>query len=213
MAKWMWIIAGPNGAGKSTFTSKILEAHGHGLVKLNADERTLALRAAEPDAPLDLLNLRAAQEIDAEVADNIANGRSFLVETVLSSDKYRDDVEAAKAAGFKIGLIYVTLHPPELSPARVGIRVTKGGHAVAYDTAIKRYHRSHEQLQWFAQQADTLMVFDNSIEEVEPRLVASRADGKPIEVHLPGVSPAADQALRPATGKRSRKRKRSADPS
>ncbi len=150
MAKWMWIIAGPNGAGKTTFTNKIIAAQGQDLIKLNADERTLALRAAEPKAPLDVLNLRAAKEIDAELEGNIAAGKSFLVETVLSSDKYRDDVDTAKAAGFKFGMIYVTLHPPELSPARVGIRVTKGGHAVAHDTAIKRYHRSHDQLKWFA---------------------------------------------------------------
>ena len=51
MAKWMWIIAGPNGAGKSTFTDNLL-ANAPDLLKLNADERTATLRAADPIGPL-----------------------------------------------------------------------------------------------------------------------------------------------------------------
>ena len=83
MTKWMWIIAGPNGAGKSTFTNDLL-ANAPDLLNLNADERTVALRAADPNAPQRDLNLQAAREIDAEVVDCISKGRSFLVETVLS---------------------------------------------------------------------------------------------------------------------------------
>ena len=212
MSKWMWIIAGPNGAGKSTFTNTLLGALGTATTKLNADERTLALRVANPTTPIDLLNLRAAQEIDADVADHIATGKSFLVETVLSSPKYRDDVEAAKAAGFKIGLLYVSLHPPELSPARVGIRVIKGGHSVAHDTAIKRYHRSHIQLKWFAAKADVLSVFDNSEEDSEPKLIAERAEGQQLRVHAQGINPAVDKALRLDRPAVKRTRRRTSDP-
>ena len=128
MAKWMWIVAGPNGAGKSTFANEFLKTLGHNdLEKLNADERTARLRAAFPDAEQDDLNLLAAIEIDREVEACIAAGQSFVVETVLSSPKYRDDVLAAKAAGFTFGLIYISLFPPELSPLRVGERVAKRG--------------------------------------------------------------------------------------
>ena len=195
MARWMWIIAGPNGAGKSTFTDELLESEA-GLVKLNADERTLALRARTPNAPLRDLNLRAAQEIDAEVADCIAKGRSFLVETVLSSPKYRDDVRAAQAAGFKIGLVYISLHPPELSPERVATRVLKGGHDVDRQTAIDRHARSHTQLRWFAARADVLAVYDNSLNDGTPRLIASRTEGRRLLVVGRGINPAVDKALR-----------------
>ena len=136
MTKWMWIIAGPNGAGKSTFTNDLL-ANASDLLKLNADERTAALRAADANVPQRDLNLQAAREIDAEVVDCIAKGRSFLVETVLSSDKYRDDVLEAKRQGFKVALVYVSLHPPELSPDRVATRVNKGGHTVDRQTALR----------------------------------------------------------------------------
>ena len=169
----MWIIAGPNGAGKSSFSSDFLIALGQqNLQKLNADEETLRLRQQFPDSAIAELNLRAAQLIDARVVDCITKRQSFLLETVLSSDKYRDDVLSAKTAGMKVGLIYVSLFPPELSPQRVALRVAKGGHAVEFATAIKRHARSHEQLRWFAPQADILMVFDNSNTGTNAVLVA-----------------------------------------
>src|ERR1700722_11195742 len=102
MAEWMWLIAGPNGAGKSSFAGRFLRDLGHRhLVKLNADERTLELRRKFPDCPQHDLNLRAAIAVDRDVEACIEAGQSFVVETVLSSQKYRDDVLAAKAKGFR----------------------------------------------------------------------------------------------------------------
>lgn len=207
MPGWMWIIAGPNGAGKSTFTHELLKQPAFaGLKKLNADELTAKLRARAPAAAITDLNLRAAQQIDAEVAHCIAGGVSFLVETVLSSDKYRDDVLAAKAAGFNVGLVYLSLHPPELSPLRVSERVLKGGHTVVPSKAIERYHRSHKQLAWFAARADALMIYDNSASDGAPILIASR-DGPDAALvhHEPGLNPAVDDVvtrLGPRRGRR-----------
>ncbi|MBF0488283.1 MAG: zeta toxin family protein [Nitrospirae bacterium] len=96
MSKWMWIIAGPNGAGKSSFAGDFLGSLGHrNLVKLIADERTIELRKKFPAALQDDLNLKAAIEIDKEIEDCIKSAASFVVETVLSSPKYRDDVLTA----------------------------------------------------------------------------------------------------------------------
>ncbi len=197
MSSWMWIIAGPNGAGKSSFAEDFIADLGQSsLIKLNADERAVQLREKFPAAPQDELNLKAAIEIDQEVVECIGGGRSFVVETVLSSSKYRDDVITAKEKGFKIGLIYVSLYPPELSPERVKIRVAKGGHNVDHDKAIKRHRKSHEQLSWFAPQADALFVFDNSGDPNKPLLVAIRGGGKPMNYFAPGVNPAIDNALK-----------------
>jgi predicted ABC-type ATPase len=126
-----------------------------------------------------------------------------LVETVLSSGKYRASVELARQRGFHFNLIYITLFPAELSPARVGERVKKGGHAVAWDKAIERYHRSHTELIWFARQADLLMIFDNSSDNGEPRLIfgndrlQSKSAGEVIYpiVHERGVNPVIDGAV------------------
>ena len=193
---WMWIVAGPNGAGKSTFTGEFLRNLGMPpLRKLNADEVTAALRAKDLVSDQNALNLTAAQIVDSQVEESIKNGVDFLVETVLSSDKYRDDLEAAKAAGFKTGLIYVSLTPAELSPERVVERVQKGGHHVDRQTAISRYYKSHAQMAWFAARVDILMIYDNSAVNGEPILIASKTPGKPPAHVCPGVNPEVDLAL------------------
>ena len=206
MAPWLWIVGGPNGAGKTSFAGQFLDSLSRAFpnsrlpahfTRLNADERTLALRQQFPDAARDSLNLRAARDIDAELVRLIEAGETVAVETVLSSSKYRDDVEAAQARGYKIGLIYVSLHPPELSPRRVSERVAKGGHAVDPIRAIERYHRSHSQLRWFAARADFLLVFDNSDNQpgVPPELLAQRLPGRPMHRFKRGANPAVDAAL------------------
>jgi predicted ABC-type ATPase len=198
---WMWIVAGPNGAGKSTLTALFLKKLGNpDLIKLNADEVTAALRAKDAFTEQSALNLRAAQMIDKRVEDCITESQDFLVETVLSSRKYRDDLERAKDAGYKIGLIYVSLYPPQLSPLRVDERVRLGGQAVDPETAISRYWRSHEQLSWFVSRVDTGLIYDNSDHDCEPRLLARVIqNGKRFEIFSePTVNPAVYGALKKA---------------
>ncbi len=97
MVKWMWIIAGPNGAGKSSFAEGFFVDIGHhNLVRLNADERTIEFRKQFPNEPQNLLNLKAAIAVDKDVEECIDAGQSFVVETVLSTSKYRDDVIKAQ---------------------------------------------------------------------------------------------------------------------
>jgi predicted ABC-type ATPase len=200
----MWLIAGPNGAGKSSFADQFLDDLGYrDLIRLNADERTLELRQRCPNAVQSELNLRAAIEVDQEVEDLVKAGRSFVVETVLSSRKYRDDVQAAKRAGFRFGLIYISLYPPELSPLRVAERTAKGGHDVEAAKAVERHRRSHTELRWFAPRADILMVFDNSAPNGTPVLVASRTSRKPLKYLQRGLNPAVDEALKAAFPARS----------
>jgi predicted ABC-type ATPase len=203
----MWIIAGPNGAGKSTFTASFLEELSlTDLLRLNADEVTAQLRSRNPNEDQNSLNLNAARMVDAKVAEYIEAGTSFLVETVLSSGKYRDDLEAAKTAGYKTAMVYISLYPPELSPRRVGERVLKGGHAVDAATAIKRYHRSHQELAWFASRVDMLMVFDNSAPDGRPVLLFEKIPRTDMTASLhfksggKGLNPEIDRAVRIAFG-------------
>lgn len=102
------------------------------------------------------------------------------VETVLSTDKYRPLVEAAKALGFEICLIYVVLRSPELNVERVLIRVERGGHPVPAEKITSRYHRSLAQLPWFLEAADRAWAFDNS--GAAPKLVVQKPLGGDIEL-------------------------------
>ena len=203
MTKWLWIVAGPNGAGKTTHTAKLiakLQAAGAtdaDIIKLNADERTAELRTHFPDKPQNELNLQAAQETDAALEKCIADGKkAIFVETVLSSTKYQDDVLDAKARGYNVGLIFVSVHPPELILGRIKTRVAQGGHNVDDQKALDRYKRSHENLVWFAQHVDRLFILDNSSRETGPVLVAMKEAGRKLTQKIKGQNPALDHAIR-----------------
>lgn len=199
MAKEMLIIAGPNGAGKSTFGKELLKNLNiqgkNDIVYLNADECVKKLRLQHPEETQYDLDLRAVKEIDRAVIECIKAGQNLMIDTVLSTDKYQDDVFEAKRMGYTIGLFYISLYPPELSPLRIKERVAKGGHNVNHEKAIARYGRSHYQLKWFAKEVDFFMAFDNSSCYGEPKLLAYRSNNSPLVYIARGVNPSVDQAL------------------
>lgn len=173
---------------------------GLALRQLNADERTKAILAADP--AVDGANLKAAQEIDAELAACIEQGEDVLVETVLSSEKYLDDVERAKARGYSIGIIYVSLATPEESVRRVALRRELGGHDVPIDRIKIRWRRSIEMLARFVPFATALYVLDNTEPSGSggPQLIAFKDDstGK-VVLTAPGRIPSVDRVLAPFT--------------
>ena len=170
----MWIVAGPNGAGKSTLTRHgvIPEILCLKLIELNADQRAQQILSSEPDATG--VELRAAKETDAAVANCIEQDQDFLIETVLSTEKYLDDVQRAIERGFQIGIVYVALATPADAIRRVALRVEQGGHAVPSDRIAPRWTRSAAMLRRFVPFAHRLYVFDNSLPatEGEPVLFA-----------------------------------------
>lgn len=188
-----WIVAGPNGSGKSTLVESGIVGPllGANLVLLNADVLTREILDADP-AVKDA-NLRAAVEIDDRVAAFIEQGVDFLVETVLSSDKYIDDIDRALSLGFEVGLIYVCLQTPAASIRRVASRTEMGGHDVPEDRIVARWGRSIEMLGRIAPKMHLLYVFDNS-RRYEPVLLVSKQAGK-LVFHAPGRIPEIDAVL------------------
>lgn len=127
---------------------------------------TLSLRAA---------NLEAVIRIYAWLEASIAAHQTVGVETVLSTDKYRTLVLAAKARGFEVRLIYVLLNSAALNVERVRLRVAKGGHNVPKKKILERRKRSLDQLPWFLEQTDQAWIFDNS--GASPRLIGAKNVG------------------------------------
>lgn len=190
---WFWIVAGPNGAGKTTLVEKgmVQAIAGHELVTLNADVRTRELLAADPLIPD--ANRRAAIEIDSQVAACIEQRIDVLVETVLSSDKYLDDVERALALGYQVGMIYIGLASPADAVRRVALRHKQGGHDVPRDRVVSRWARSIVMLGRMADKVDRLFVFDNTRPE-GPRLIAIKI-ARRITLLEAGHIPEIDQVL------------------
>jgi predicted ABC-type ATPase len=120
-------------------------------------------------------NLQAVQRIEAWLEASIQAHQTVGVETVLSTNKYRRLVAAAKSLGFQIRLTYVILDSPERCIERVKLRVKKGGHAVPEGKIVERYERSLQQLPWFLNEADEALILDNS--DASPRLIGRKRDG------------------------------------
>ena len=163
-------------------------------LSLNPDDIARPLRAQMP-AATELEIVRHAQaQSDGQVDRAILARRSFLVETVLSSDKFRARVSAARVAGFRFGLIFITLRAPALHVARVADRVVEGGHDVPTDRVLARRTRSHAAFGWFAAHARRGLLIDNTGGPVLPTdgpvLVAEKTeDQSRWHVHHPDLHP------------------------
>jgi predicted ABC-type ATPase len=177
------LVAGPNGSGKSTVADIYIQERFPDWPKLNADRVAVSLAEEDAEARGSVkLALRAAQIIDAEAGRLVESREPFVLETVLSSDKYCPLVPAVRSVGLIFRLVYITTVDPELNVARVGARVLEGGHDVPAEKIRERWHRSMDTyLPWFAARADRLVVLDNSGEA--PKAVALRHLGGVLEMH------------------------------
>jgi predicted ABC-type ATPase len=70
-------------------------------------------------------------------------------------------IEAARAAGFQVHLIYICAEPAETCIRRVAERVAAGGHSVS-EGDIRRYERSLANLPLVLARCDVARLFDNS---------------------------------------------------
>jgi len=170
----LWIVAGPNGSGKSTlYDTTLIDDFGRSVWIINPDLLTQRIVDQENLARQDA-NREAVERIMAWLEASLRTHQTVGVETVLSTDKYRRLVEAARSAGFEICLIYVMLRSADLNVERVKVRVAHGGHDVPRDKIVARFQRSLDQLPWFLDHSDRAYIFDNS--GAEPRLVAEKLD-------------------------------------
>jgi predicted ABC-type ATPase len=171
----LWIVAGPNGSGKSTlYDRRDIEGFGRSIWIINPDLLAARIQQQE-DLPLLPANIEALKRIEAWLLSSIRAYQTIGVETVLSTPKYRPMVLQAKALGFEIRLLYITLQTADMNVARVRLRVSRGGHDVAEAAIRARRERSFQQLPWFLERADLALIYDNS--GVEPRLVGRKQDG------------------------------------
>ena len=132
---WFGLVAGVNGAGKSTFSqdsatlSSLIQLSSTSVIEvINPDTITRAILKQQPDIQVDLANRLAADEVERIVRERIeTKDGSFVVETVLASEKYKAIVDRARKLGWNILFIYVALPSMEESLRRVATRVAEGG--------------------------------------------------------------------------------------
>lgn len=172
----LWVVAGPNGAGKSTLVNTLLRRYlAHKIPFVNPDDIAAELDLKNRDTPA--VQRRAGVQAIKDRNDHLANGRSFGIETTLSGNSTLNLMEKARAAGYRVKLVYVGIDDPDLSVGRVAARVGTGGHNVPADDALRRYPASLANLPKALLLADKSWVFDNT-QESGRRLVLSRQGEK-----------------------------------
>ena len=102
---------------------------------INADLIAAGLSPFAPDAAA----FRAGRMMLAEIDRHAKAGTSFAFETTLAGTSYLPRIDAWRADGFRVKLIFLALHSADEAIARVAARVQQGGHDVPADVVRRRF--------------------------------------------------------------------------
>lgn len=119
--------------------------------------------------------------------------QTLTFETVMSHPSKLEFLREARASGYRTYLYFVATNDPSLNVARVQARVAAGGHAVATEKIIDRYHRSLELAKTALKIVDRAYLFDNS--GAAPQLVAEITNGREVEYQTDTVPAWIEQVL------------------
>jgi predicted ABC-type ATPase len=177
------IIAGPNGSGKTSVTSKILKHEWvEGCRYINPDVIAKDVYGDwnSPDAVL-----KAARDAANAREECIAEGRSFIFETVLSAPDKVSFIHRAKQQGYFIRLFFIGTDSPQINAARIAHRVMTGGHDGPIPKIISRYYKSIVNCDLLVSAVDRLYVYDNSVDDAFPRLLFRASNGQLTKQYAP----------------------------
>ena len=180
------LVAGPNGAGKSTLVFEVLQPITH-LPFVNAD-----LIAADrwPANPLSHA-YEASRSAAAERERLMAEGSSFITETVFSHQSKVDLVADAARRGYLV-FLHVVLVPASLPVPRVAARVARGGHDVPEEKVRRRYQRLWPLVRRARDLVETATFYDNTRADRPFVVVARYERGEPVDgPRWPAWTPAA----------------------
>lgn len=154
------LVAGPNGAGKTTYVKKRLASLG--LTCINPDD--VATRMFGPGPHSEDQSKTATIAATQLVLGSLSRKQSVGLESVFSDTKGHKLglLDDAKAAGFRIVIVFIGLNSPQLSIARVMQRVEAGGHDVPDDRIRERFPRSYANLRSALAKVDLVLLVDNS---------------------------------------------------
>lgn len=169
------VVAGPNGSGKTSTTEKLL-ANEWTADSLYINPDNIAQEEFGDWNSQDAV-LKAAQEATQLRYDCLENRRSFVFETVFSSQEKLDFLLKAKEMGFFIRFFYVCTENPEINILRITQRYLNGGHEVPISKVISRYYKSLALAAQAISFVDRAYIYDNSRNNELPRLQYRTSNG------------------------------------
>lgn len=181
----MIVIAGPNGSGKTSVTQKFLHHEwAEGTLYINPDEVANEVFGDWNSAEAVMKAARYCTELREKC---LKERKSFVFETVMSSDEKVDFIFKTKQAGFFIRLFYISTSHPSINASRIANRVMKGGHDVPIMKIISRYYKSIENCKLVSSVVDRLYVYDNSVDGQDAALQFRLVDGKLRKMYVKDV--------------------------
>lgn len=172
----LFLIAGPNGAGKSTFYDTVLAGR-VAAPFINADIiQREELRDSAPKAAYE-----AARIAEERRRSFMAEGRSFVMETVFSHSSKLDLLNDARKAGYRLTVFHLALASADLAVARVKERVAEGGHQVPKQKVRDRFDRNQHLIRQAVLMADRALVFDGSALNARPPVMLEMANGQVVD--------------------------------
>lgn len=124
----------------------------------------------------------------------LRSAQTLTFETVMSHPSKLEFLREARQLGYRTYLYFVGTRAPEINLTRIKARVAKGGHPVADNKVVERYHRSLALLRPALAHTDRAFIFDNS-DEV-PRLIAEVTAGREVEFKTADVPAWVEQVFR-----------------
>jgi len=154
-----WVIAGPNGAGKTTFALEYLPRVANCTHFINADMIAAGLSPLAPEREMPLASRMLLRELETRLVE----GEDFALETTLAGRGYLKLIRRAKAAGWRVEMIFLALPNLAMSRFRVAERVAHGGHHIPEKDLVRRFPRSHRNLlNEFSYAVDHCLCFMNN---------------------------------------------------
>lgn len=176
------VIAGPNGSGKTSVTSKILQHEWlEDSVYINPDNVARDMFGDWNDRRAVLEAANYCREWRERC---LAERKSHIFETVMSTNDKVDYILRAKTSGFFVRLFFVSTESPTINARRVAKRVLDGGHDVPIPKIISRYDKSIGNCAAIAPYIDRLYVYDNSIEDSDARILFRLSDGCLVKCYM-----------------------------
>ena len=177
----MIVIAGPSGSGKSTFFS----VRDYGVAGFNVDDRCAELNQGSYRDISPEIRARAQRECQEFIEACTRDLRSFAVETTLRTDIAIQQAKRAKAAGFQLKMAFVATNNVDENILRVARRGVNGGHSAPEQRLREIYQLSLENLPGAIQVFDEVSLYDSSVFDQPPRLVAQFLNGKVVSRSTP----------------------------
>jgi predicted ABC-type ATPase len=169
------VVAGPNGSGKTSVTSKILHHEWmEDCVYINPD---IVAQERFGDWNSREAVIKSVHYCEAWRERCLVERKNLIFETVMSADDKIDYIERAVNAGFFVRLFFVCTSSPTINASRIAARVMKGGHDVPITKIVSRYQKSISNCRYIIKKIHRAYLYDNSIDNVEAKLLIRFVDG------------------------------------